>query len=56
VGPFQHPGGGVFGAGRAAAMKMMADLRISASAVAGSALRRVLEYAVSRAFRRAART
>ena len=28
VGPFQHPGGGVFGAGRAAAMKMCEDLKI----------------------------
>jgi phytoene dehydrogenase-like protein len=28
VGPFQHPGGGVFGAGRAAAMRMCEDLRI----------------------------
>ncbi len=28
VGPFQHPGGGVFGAGRATAVKMFADLRI----------------------------
>jgi phytoene dehydrogenase-like protein len=26
VGPFQHPGGGVFGAGRAAAMKAFDDL------------------------------
>lgn len=28
VGPFQHPGGGVFGAGRAAAMRMCEDLKI----------------------------
>jgi phytoene dehydrogenase-like protein len=28
VGPFQHPGGGVFGAGRAAAMRMCQDLKI----------------------------
>lgn len=28
VGPFQHPGGGVFGAGRAAAMRMCDDLKI----------------------------
>jgi phytoene dehydrogenase-like protein len=28
VGPFQHPGGGVFGAGRAAAMKAFADLKL----------------------------
>ena len=26
VGPFQHPGGGVFGAGRASAMKAFEDL------------------------------
>jgi phytoene dehydrogenase-like protein len=29
VGPFQHPGGGVFGAGRATAMKMFDDLGLS---------------------------
>ncbi|MGP3618745.1 phytoene desaturase family protein [Pseudomonas aeruginosa] len=28
VGPFQHPGGGVFGAGRATAMKMFDDLKM----------------------------
>lgn len=28
VGPFQHPGGGVFGAGRAAAMRLCEDLKI----------------------------
>jgi phytoene dehydrogenase-like protein len=28
VGPFQHPGGGVFGAGRAAAIRMCEDLKI----------------------------
>jgi phytoene dehydrogenase-like protein len=28
VGPFQHPGGGVFGAGRATAMKMFEDLNL----------------------------
>jgi phytoene dehydrogenase-like protein len=28
VGPFQYPGGGVFGAGRAAAMTMFADLKL----------------------------
>jgi len=28
VGPFQHPGGGVFGAGRATAMKMCEDLKL----------------------------
>jgi hypothetical protein len=29
VGPFQYPGGGVFGAGRAAALKAFEDLGIS---------------------------
>ena len=29
VGPFQHPGGGVFGAGRASAMRMFDDLGLS---------------------------
>jgi phytoene dehydrogenase-like protein len=33
VGPFQHPGGGVFGAGRAAAMRVCEDLGIDFSAV-----------------------
>jgi phytoene dehydrogenase-like protein len=28
VGPFQHPGGGVFGAGRATAMKVFDDLKL----------------------------
>lgn len=28
VGPFQHPGGGVFGAGRATAMRMYEDLKL----------------------------
>ena len=28
VGPFQHPGGGVFGAGRGTAMRMCSDLKI----------------------------
>jgi len=28
VGPFQHPGGGVFGAGRAVAVRMAADLKL----------------------------
>ncbi len=28
MGPFQHPGGGVFGAGRAAAMRMADDLKL----------------------------
>jgi phytoene dehydrogenase-like protein len=29
VGPFQHPGGGVFGAGRASAMRMFDDLGLT---------------------------
>lgn len=29
VGPFQHPGGGVFGAGRATAMRMFDDLKLN---------------------------
>ncbi len=29
VGPFQHPGGGVFGAGRATAQKMCEDLGVA---------------------------
>ncbi|HEU4617244.1 MAG TPA: NAD(P)/FAD-dependent oxidoreductase [Gammaproteobacteria bacterium] len=33
VGPFQHPGGGVFGAGRAAAMQACADLGIDFDAI-----------------------
>ena len=28
VGPFQHPGGGVFGAGRAAALRAFEDLKL----------------------------
>jgi phytoene dehydrogenase-like protein len=28
VGPFQHPGGGVFGAGRAAAQRAFEDLKL----------------------------
>jgi phytoene dehydrogenase-like protein len=34
VGPFQHPGGGVFGAGRAAAVKLAEDLKIDLSRIA----------------------
>jgi phytoene dehydrogenase-like protein len=34
VGPFQHPGGGVFGAGRATAMKMFEDLGMTFGSVA----------------------
>ena len=33
VGPFQHPGGGVFGAGRAAAMRAFEDLKLDFSKV-----------------------
>jgi phytoene dehydrogenase-like protein len=33
VGPFQHPGGGVFGAGRAAAMRACEDLKLDFSKV-----------------------
>src|SRR5580658_3610794 len=34
VGPFLHPGGGVYGAGRATAMKMMHDLHLDFDKVA----------------------
>jgi phytoene dehydrogenase-like protein len=34
VGPFQHPGGGVFGAGRATAVKLAEDLKIDLARVA----------------------
>ncbi len=34
VGPFQHPGGGVFGAGRATAVKLAEDLEIDLSKIA----------------------
>jgi phytoene dehydrogenase-like protein len=37
VGPFQHPGGGVFGAGRAAAMRACEDLGIDFDHVGASA-------------------
>jgi phytoene dehydrogenase-like protein len=37
VGPFQHPGGGVFGAGRAAAMRMCDDLKIDFDKIGGRA-------------------
>jgi hypothetical protein len=33
VGPFQHPGGGVFGAGRAAAQRAFEDLKLDFSKV-----------------------
>ncbi|MGH7073259.1 MAG: phytoene desaturase family protein [Stellaceae bacterium] len=34
VGPFQHPGGGVFGAGRATAIKVFDDLRLNFDKIA----------------------
>jgi phytoene dehydrogenase-like protein len=37
VGPFQHPGGGVFGAGRAAAMRMCEDLGVDFDRIGGHA-------------------
>jgi phytoene dehydrogenase-like protein len=36
VGPFMHPGGGVFGAGRATAIKMFEDLRMNFEATVGA--------------------
>jgi phytoene dehydrogenase-like protein len=36
VGPFQHPGGGVFGAGRGAALRMFEDLKLDFDAVTRS--------------------
>jgi phytoene dehydrogenase-like protein len=56
VGPFQHPGGGVFGAGRATAMKLAADLKLDLTRAPRRALRRVVEFAMSRAMRLAARS
>ncbi|MCJ2183601.1 NAD(P)/FAD-dependent oxidoreductase [Novosphingobium sp. 1949] len=38
VGPFMHPGGGVFGAGRATAIQMMDDLDIEYDKVCGEAV------------------
>lgn len=38
VGPFMHPGGGVFGAGRATAIQMMDDLDIEYDKVCGRAV------------------
>ncbi|UCV17830.1 phytoene desaturase family protein [Ferribacterium limneticum] len=38
VGPFMHPGGGVNGAGRATAIRMLGDLNIDFDKVAGAAL------------------
>jgi phytoene dehydrogenase-like protein len=39
VGPFQHPGGGVFGAGRAAAMRASEDLKIDFGKIASGKAR-----------------
>jgi hypothetical protein len=36
VGPFMHPGGGVFGAGRATAIKMFEDMGMNFEATAGA--------------------
>ncbi len=36
VGPFMHPGGGVFGAGRATAIRMFDDLKLDFDKVAGA--------------------
>ena len=36
VGPFMHPGGGVYGAGRATAMRMFGDLKLNFDKVAGA--------------------
>ena len=36
VGPFMHPGGGVYGAGRATAMKMFEDLKLNFDKVAAA--------------------
>ncbi len=38
VGPFMHPGGGVFGAGRATAIQMMDDMNIDYDKVCGRAV------------------
>jgi phytoene dehydrogenase-like protein len=35
VGPFQHPGGGVFGAGRATAQRLCEDLKIDFAKIPG---------------------
>jgi phytoene dehydrogenase-like protein len=56
VGPFQHPGGGVFGAGRATAMKVAADLKVDLTRAPRRAWQRVKDYAMSRAMRIAARS
>ena len=38
VGPFMHPGGGVFGAGRATAIRMMDDMAIDYDKVMGASV------------------
>ena len=38
AGPFQHPGGGVYGAGRATAIRMFEQLGMDFSAVASGVL------------------
>jgi phytoene dehydrogenase-like protein len=55
VGPFQHPGGGVFGAGRATAMKLADDLKLDLTRAPRRALRRVVDFAMSHAMRLASR-
>jgi phytoene dehydrogenase-like protein len=39
VGPFMHPGGGVFGAGRGTAIRMMEDLRIDSGKIMAAPVR-----------------
>jgi len=51
VGPFQHPGGGVFGAGRATAIRLAEDLKMDLARIPRRALRRAAEFAMSRALR-----
>jgi phytoene dehydrogenase-like protein len=55
VGPFQHPGGGVFGAGRATAIKLAQDLKMDLTRVPRRALRRALELAMGHALKLASR-
>jgi len=51
VGPFQHPGGGVFGAGRATAIRLAEDLKMDLARIPRRALRRAAEFAMGRALR-----
>jgi hypothetical protein len=39
TGPFMHPGGGVFGAGRATAIQMMDDLGVDYDKVCAGVMR-----------------